>query len=101
MKRHILYVPISALLLVAFSWAQEDLHTVPVPAIIGPEMPYTEVLTPPMPVSGVQMPLTFSSENPRSNFVMGTLQFGASYDDNMFTTPVSYTHLTLPTIYSV
>lgn len=90
MKRHILYVPISALLLVAFSWAQEDLHTVPVPAIIGPEMPYTEVLTPPMPVSGVQMPLTFSSENPRSNFVMGTLQFGASYDDNMFTTPSNH-----------
>jgi hypothetical protein len=88
-KRHI-FSAILVVTLCAFSWAQEDSHTVPIPAIIGPEMPYTEILTPPMPVSGMQMPLTFSSESPRSNFVMGSLQFGVGYDDNLFSTPSNH-----------
>src|SRR4029077_10781245 len=48
-KRHIIFIGISAVLLVTFGWGQ-DAHTVPASAI-GPELPYTEVLTLPMPVN--------------------------------------------------
>lgn len=85
MKRHNFAIAISAVLLMTFGWGQDG-HTVPAPAI-GPEMPYTEVLTPPMPVNGVQMPLMFSSDGSRSNVLSGGIQLGAGYDDNALVTP--------------
>ena len=33
------------------------------------ELPYSQLLVPPMPVSALQMPLAFTSEIPRSNFL--------------------------------
>ena len=85
MKRHIIFIAISAVLLVTFGWGQDG-HTVPASAI-GPEMPYTEVLTPPMPVNSVQMPLTFSSDGERSNILSGGIQVGSGYNDNALVTP--------------
>jgi hypothetical protein len=97
-KRHIL-ITIAALLLVR-AWGQ-DTHTMPAPAI-SPGIAYTEVLVPPMPVSGLQMPLTFSSETLRSNFVMGRFQLGSAYDDNALTTPSQHigdaSYMILPSI---
>jgi hypothetical protein len=97
-KRHFL-ITIAALLLVR-AWGQ-DTHTMPAPAI-SPEIAYTEILVPPMPVSGLRMPLTFSSETPRSNFVMGSLQVGSAYDDNALTTPSHHigdvSYMILPSI---
>ena len=84
MKRHI-FIAISAVLLVTFGWGQ-DAHTVPASAI-GPEMPYTEVLTPPTPVNNVQMPLAFSSDGERSNYLSGSIQLGGGYNDNALVTP--------------
>jgi len=84
-RRQIFFIAVSAALLVAFAWGQDG-HTVPVSAI-GPEMPYTEVLTPPMPVNAVQMPLTFSSDGGRSNFLSGGIQLGSGYNDNALVTP--------------
>jgi hypothetical protein len=85
-KRHIL-ISLSIVLLASLVWGQDG-HTVPA-SPIGPELPYTEVLTPPMPVRGVQMPLTFSSETERSNYLMGSLQFGLGYDDNLLARPTN------------
>jgi hypothetical protein len=99
MKRHI-FILFSVVLLVSWSWSQEE-HTVPASAL-GPELPYTEVLKPPMPVSGLQMPLTFSSETPRSNYIMGGLQFGFGYDDNLLSTPTHHiseeSYMVLPSL---
>jgi hypothetical protein len=99
-KRRIFLIAISAVLLVTAGWGQDG-HTVPA-SPLAPEMPYTEVLMPPLPVSGLQMPLTFSSENPRTNFVMGSLQLGSGYDDNVFATPSNHTgdvsYLILPSV---
>ena len=47
--------------LTAVSWSQEA-DTDPTPAF-GTEVPYTETLTPPLPVSGLRMPLAFSSDS--------------------------------------
>ena len=73
-----------------FAWAQDgqaipntNLST----ADPGVEMPYTSVLTPPMPITGWQKPPMFSSETSRSNFVMGGLRFDTGYDDNVLMTP--------------
>ena len=85
MKRHILLIAISAALLLTFGWGQDG-HTVPASAL-GPELPYTEVLTPPMPVNTVQMPLMFSSDGERSNILSGSIQLGSGYDDNALVTP--------------
>ncbi len=60
------------------------------PAATGPDPSYTSDLTPPMPVSGLQMPLMFSSETPRSNFVTGSLQLDTGYDDNVLITPSNH-----------
>ena len=46
---------------------------------------YSEVLTPPLPVSGVRAPLRLSSEAPRSNLLTGSMTFSTAYDDNMLT----------------
>jgi hypothetical protein len=82
------------------SWGQTD-DTAPAPAF-GPELPYTEVLIPPLPVNSVRMPLTFSSENPRSNFVMGNVQLSSAYDDNVLATPNGHigdvSYLMLPSL---
>ena len=87
MKRHI--IPLTAVLL-SFSvvgWAQDgSSHTVPIPAI-SPGVPYTTELTPPLPVTTVQRPLTFSSETERGNYITGRLQVGAGYDDNILVQP--------------
>ena len=100
MKRHIIFIAISAVLLVTFGWGQDG-HTVPAPAI-GPELPYTEVLTPPMPVNSVQMPLMFSSDGERSNILSGGIQLGSGYDDNALVTPSNHVSnvsvLVLPSI---
>ena len=88
MKRHIFLIAISAVLLVTCGWGQDG-HTVPVPAI-GPELPYTEVLTPPLPVNSVQMPLMFSSDGERSNYLSGGIQVGSGYDDNALVTPTNH-----------
>lgn len=99
MKQHIL-VTISVSVLAAVSWSQK-LDLAPTPAF-GDELPYTEILTPPMPVSGLQMPLMFSSETSRSNFVMGGVQLGTGYDDNILATPGAHisdiSYLISPTI---
>ena len=84
MKRHI-FIPISTILLVTSGWGQDG-HTVPAPAI-GPELPYTEVLTPPTPVNNVQLPVTFSSDGERSNILSGSIQVGGGYNDNALVTP--------------
>ena len=67
----------------------QDAHTFP-PRAIGPEMPYTEVLTPPTPVNNVQMPLTFSSDGERSNILSGSIQVGGGYNDNALVTPTDH-----------
>jgi hypothetical protein len=87
-KRHIIFIGISAVLLVTFGWGQ-DTHTVPGSAI-GPELPYTEVLTPPLPVNSVQMPLVFSSDGERSNILSGGIQVGGGYNDNALVTPTDH-----------
>ena len=71
-----------------FGWGQDG-HTVPASAI-GPELPYTEVLTPPPPVNSVQMPLTFSSDGERSNILSGGIQVGGGYNDNALVTPTDH-----------
>ena len=83
MNRHILVCLIFALVLAGA--AQAQIAAEPEPAF-GPELPYTEVLTPPMPVSAKSVPLTFSSENARSNFLTGGLQLGVGFDDNALST---------------
>ena len=90
MKRHIffVFVAIAAVFLVTVGWGQDG-HTVPASAL-GPELPYTEVLTPPMPVNSVQMPLTFSSDGSRSNFLSGGIQLGSGYNDNALVTPSNH-----------
>ena len=88
MKRHIFLIAISTVLLVTFGWGQDG-HTVPAPAI-NAELPYTEVLTPPMPVNSVQMPLMFSSDGERSNYLSGGIQLGSGYDDNALVTPSNH-----------
>ena len=85
MKRHIFLITVSAVLLATFCWGQ-DAHTVPAEAL-GPELPYTDVLTPPPPVNSVQMPLTFSSDRERSNLLSGGIQVGSGYNDNALVTP--------------
>jgi hypothetical protein len=85
MRRRITFLnAVSVVLLASFGWGQ-DAHTVPASAI-GPEQPYTEVLTPPMPVNNVQMPLTFSSDGERSNILSGGIQVGGGYNDNALVT---------------
>jgi hypothetical protein len=84
-RRIILFITVSAVFLVTFGWGQDG-HSVPASAL-GPELPYTEVLTPPAPVSNVQMPLTFSSDGARSNFLNGSIQLGSGYNDNALVTP--------------
>lgn len=69
----------------AFAWGQDG-HTAPI-AGLDTEIPYTSVLTPPKPITGLQAPPMFSSESPRSNFVMGSLQIDTGYDDNVLMTP--------------
>jgi hypothetical protein len=83
-NRHFIFIGISAVLQVTFGWGQ-DTHTVPASAI-GPELPYTEVLTAPTPVNNVQMPLTFSSDGERSNILSGGVQVGGGYNDNALVT---------------
>jgi len=78
------FVAIAAVFLVTVGWGQDG-HTVPASAL-GPEMPYTVVLTPPTPVNGVQMPLTFSDDS-RGNFLSGGIQLGSGYNDNALVTP--------------
>jgi len=91
-KHHIffVFVAIAAVFLVTVGWGQDG-HTVPAsplgPELSYPELPYTVVLTPPTPVNGVQMPLTFSSEGSRSNFLSGGIQLGSGYNDNALVTP--------------
>lgn len=104
---HRVFVVFGCLFLTAIASSQ-DVHTTPAPALGSEitlayaELPYSEPLTPPMPVSALQMPLRFTSETERTNFVMGSLQFGVGYDDNVLGTPsgqigdVSY--LILPSI---
>jgi len=57
---------------------------------MGPELPYTEVLTPPPPVNSVQMPLVFSSDGERSNILSGGIQVGGGYNDNALVTPTDH-----------
>lgn len=87
MKRHIFLITVSAGLLATLCWGQ-DAHTVPAEAL-GPELPYTDVLTPPPPVNSVQLPLTFSSDRERSNLLSGGIQVGSGYNDNALVTPNS------------
>lgn len=57
------------------------------PATVGSDLPYGEPLAPPMPVSGVRVPLRLSSETPRSNYLSGSIAVSAAYDDNMLSSP--------------
>lgn len=56
------------------------------PTIPEANVPYSEVLVPPMPVAGIRAPLSLASEPPRSNFIRGSLGITAAYDDNMLST---------------
>jgi hypothetical protein len=83
-RRHKIF----AILLVSFglpSWGQ-DSHSVPA-SPIGPELPYTEVLTPPTPANTVQLPITLASDGERSNILSGGIQVGSGYNDNALVTP--------------
>ena len=87
MKRHIISVATLLLVFVVVGRGQDtNSHSVPVPAISG-ELPYTTLLTPPLPVSSLRRPLTFASESERSNYITGRLQLGAGYDDNLLAQP--------------
>lgn len=68
------------------SWAQEPAVN-PVPPAAEGELPYTEVLTPPIPVTGVHMPLMFAGESARNNFVTGGVGLSTAYDDNILVSP--------------
>jgi hypothetical protein len=87
-RPRIIFITAWTVFLVTFGWGQEG-HTVPASAI-GPELPYTELLTPPTPVNSVQMPLSFSSDGERSNFLSGGLQLGSGYNDNALVTPTDH-----------
>jgi hypothetical protein len=97
----------SIVLLAATGWGQ-DPSSPPVPAfgsdtdVSSSELPYTEALQPPIPVRGMQMPLTFSSDTERSNFVMGSLRFAAGFDDNVLGTSSGHvsdmTYMILPSV---
>ena len=99
MKRRII-LAIAISILGTSGWGQ-NVNSDPAPAF-GTELPYTEVLAPPMPVTGLHRALAFSSETPRSNFLMGSLKFGVGYDDNVFSTPSDHisdvSYLVLPSI---
>jgi len=73
----------------------------PQPAF-GSELPYTEVLTPPLPVAGVRTPLRLSSESPRSNVISGSIAVSAAYDDNMLASPThrvgDFSYLVFPSL---
>src|SRR5579862_4221949 len=43
-----------------------------------------------MPLNGVQMPLAFSSDSERSNFLSGEIQLGSGYNDNALVTPTDH-----------
>ncbi len=85
MKHHKILFAILLVLLEVPSWGQDG-HSTPVGAI-GPEMPYTEVLTPPMPVNGLQLPLTFAGDGERNNLLSTGIQVGSGYNDNALVTP--------------
>ncbi len=90
MKWQIIPSATSLILLAGVGWAQDkDSHTVPSRAI-STEVSYTTVLTPPLPVSSLPRPLTFSSETERSNYITGRLQLGAGYDDNLLGQPSNH-----------
>src|SRR5581483_4416934 len=73
----------------------------PQPAF-GSELPYTEELTPPLPVAGVRSPLRLSSETPRSNILNGSMTVSAAYDDNMLASPTNrvgdFSYLLFPSL---
>ena len=104
---HRVFVVLACLFLTAIASGQ-DVHTTPAPALgseiplASAELPYSEALTPPMPVSALEVPLRFTSETERSNFVMGSLQFGVGYDDNLLGTPTGQigdaSYLILPSV---
>jgi hypothetical protein len=62
--------------------------TTPAPAF-GPELPYSEPLSPPLPVAGVRAPLRFSSEEPRSNYLTGSVGVSTAYDDNILSSAMN------------
>ncbi len=88
-----------SLLLAAPSSGQNP-RTVPAPAL-GAELPYTEVLAPPMPVSE-QMPLAFSTEIRPENLLRMGIEVGTAFDDNALLTPSDRTsdvsYIFLPSI---
>lgn len=71
-------------LFLASSSLGQDSRVAPAPAL-GTELPYTEVLAPPMPVSE-RMPLAFSTENPPQNFLTMGFEVGTAFDDNALLT---------------
>jgi hypothetical protein len=101
MKPPLLLSALAIVLVALLAQGQEPQHTVPTPAI-GPDLSYTEALTPPMPVSGMRTPLALSAETPRSNLLMGSMEVGAAYDDNVLATPSNHisdvSYLILPSI---
>ena len=76
---------IAVIAIIAGSWVAtaQTANTGAAQPAFGQELPYTEVLTPPMPVSGVVTPLRLSSENPRTNLLTGSMTVSSAYDDNM------------------
>ena len=78
----------------------QDSRVAPAPAL-GPELPYTEVLAPPMPVSE-RMPLAFSTETPPQNFLTMGIEVGNAFDDNALLTSSDRTrnmsYILLPSI---
>ena len=88
MKHTPLLTFMTALLLALPSLGQNT-RTIPVPAL-GGELPYTEVLNPPMPVKE-QMPLAFSTEISSENFLKLGAEVGTAFDDNALLTSSDHT----------
>ena len=66
----------------------QDPRPVPAPAF-GEELPYTEVLVPPMPVRE-RMPLALSTELRSENFLRMGIEVGTAFDDNALLTSTAH-----------
>ncbi len=89
-----------------FAFGQADTSAQPAPSVpiqhaANIELPYTEMLTPPMPVSGVRPALRLGTEV-RSNLLTGSIAVSTAYDDNMLSAPGSrvgdFSYLFYPTL---
>lgn len=84
MNRHVIAIPLFVALLILPLLAQE--RPEPAPAY-GPDLPYSNDLVLPLPVSEKSVPLAFASETARNNYILGGVQLGSGFDDNVLSSP--------------